>query len=103
MNATATNRASAVVILVLSLIAFVTVLTGFLPGHPPQADEGTQAHIFQLAIVLIAPAGLVFLATADWERPAEIARRLALPAVAVALAFAALYYLEHYFQPAHYR
>jgi hypothetical protein len=97
------SRASGAALIVLSLTAFVTVLTGYLPGHPPQADEGTQAHIFQLAIVLLAPVGLVFLATADWTRPAQIAKRLSIPAAAVVLAFAALYYLEHYFQPAHYR
>src|SRR5213592_1606290 len=103
MDAPAVNRASAIALLVLSLIAFVTVLTGYLPGHPPQADEGTQAHIFQLSIFLLAHIGLVFLATAEWTRPVHIVRRLTLPGIAVVLAFAALYYLEHYFQPSHYR
>ena len=50
----------------------------------------------------MAPFGLLFLATADWTDPARTARRLALPAVFVVLAFAALFYLEHYFYPAHY-
>jgi len=103
MDAPAVNRASAIALLVLSLVAFITVLTGYLPGHPPQADEGTQAHIFQLSILLIAPTAIVFFATADWTRPSSIIRRLTLPGIAVVLAFAALYYLEHYFQPAHYR
>jgi hypothetical protein len=103
METPAVNRASAIALLVLSLVAFGTVLTGYLPGHPPQADEGTQAHIFQLSILLIAPAGLVFAATADWTRPASIILRLSVPGIAVGLAFAALYYLEHYFQPSHYR
>ena len=97
------HRASGAGLLVLSLVALVTVLTGFLPGHPPQADEGTQAHIFQLSILLIAPMGLVFFGTADWTRPARIVRGLTVPGIAVVLAFAALYYLEHVFQPAHYR
>lgn len=97
------HRASAAGLLVLSLVALVTVLTGYLPGHPPQADEGTQAHIFQLSILLTAPVGLVFLGTADWTRPMQVMRRLAVPGIVVVLAFAALYYLERYFQPAHYR
>ena len=103
MDAPALNRSSGIALLVLSLIAFITVLTGYLPGHPPQADEGTQAHIFQLSILLIAPVGLVFFGTADWTRPAHVIRRLTVPGIAVVLAFVALYYLEHYFQPAHYR
>lgn len=96
------HRASNVGLVVLSLLAFFTVLTGYLPGHPPQADEGTAAHIFQLSIVALLPVGCVFLATADWTDPARPLKRLLVPAVAVVLAFAALYYLEHVFYPTHY-
>ena len=71
--------------------------------RPPLPDEGAGAHIFQLAIVALLPAGLLFLGTADWTQPLRSLRRLAVPAVVVALAFAALYYLEHYYYPAHYR
>lgn len=95
MDAPEINRASSAGLLVLSLIALVTVLIGFT--QPPLPDEGTGAHIFQLSIVLLAPTGLVFLATADWTRPLDAARRLVAPGVAVVLAFAALYYLEHYY------
>jgi protein-S-isoprenylcysteine O-methyltransferase Ste14 len=101
------NRVSTVGLTVLSLIAFVTVLLGLvvpatLSGRipPPQPDEGTAAHIFQLAIVALVPTGLVFLATADWTRPLRNVRRLALPATAVVLAFSILYYFETYY-PAH--
>ena len=45
---------------------------------------------------MLVPVGLVFLASADWTRPARIVRSSALPAVAVLLAFALLYYFEHY-------
>jgi len=45
---------------------------------------------------------LVFLTTADWTQPLLTARSLVLPIVALVLAFAALYYLEHRFYPAHY-
>ena len=90
------NRVSGYFVLALSVIALLTVLTGYMPGYVPQQDEGTAAHIFQLSIVLLVPAGLLFLATADWTRPSSIARRLAFPASVVVLAFGALYYLEHY-------
>jgi hypothetical protein len=79
-----------------------SVLSGYLPNHPPQPDEGTAPHIFQLSIAALLPAGLVFLASADWAQPIRNVRRLAVPAAAVVFAFAALYYLENYYQPTHY-
>jgi hypothetical protein len=96
------NRVSTIALIVLSLTALLDVL---LLGYtqPPLPDEGTGAHIFQLSIVALVPTGLLFLATADWTRPAPTVRRLAIPATVVVLAFAALYYLEHYFYPTHYR
>jgi len=96
------NRASTIGLIVLSLTALLDVL---LVGYtqPPLPDEGTGAHIFQLSIVALVPMGLLFLATADWTQPVRTVRRLAFPAAVVVLAFAALYYLEHYFHPAHYR
>jgi hypothetical protein len=95
------NRLSTIGLMILSLTALLDVL---LLGYtrPPLADEGAGAHIFQLSIVALVPTGVLFLATADWTQPVRIARRLALPAAVVVLAFAALYYLEHYFYPAHY-
>lgn len=88
------NHASGRLAIVLSVIALLTVLSGYL--QPPQADEGTGAHIFQLAIAALVPTLLLFAATADWSKRWQSARPLALPAVALVLAFAALYYLEHY-------
>ncbi len=88
------NRISGKVIFVLSLIALLTVLTGYF--QPPQPDEGAAAHIFQLAIVVLVPTILLFLMTANWKEPRRSARPLALPAAALVLAFAALYHLEHY-------
>ena len=95
------NRLSTLVLIVLALTALLDVL---LVGYtqPPLPDEGAGAHIFQLSIMALVPTGLVFLATADWTQPARIVRRLAFPAAVVVLAFAALYYLEHYFYPTHY-
>ena len=95
------NRISGKVIIGLSVLALLMVFSGYFQA--PQPDEGTAAHIFQLSIVALVPAMLLFLATADWKRPLRSARRLTVPAVALVLAFAALYYLEHYFYPGHYR
>ena len=101
MRAQQINRVSTIGLIVLSLTALLDVL---LLGYtrPPLPDEGAGAHIFQLAIVGLVPTGLVFLATADWTQPLRAVRRLAFPAVVAVLAFAALYYLEHYFYPTHY-
>jgi hypothetical protein len=88
------NRVSGRIVIVLSVIALLTVLSGYT--QPPQPDEGAAAHIFQLSIAALAPMILLFLATADWKQPRQSARPLAFPAVALALAFGALYYLEHY-------
>jgi hypothetical protein len=96
------NRVSGIALIVLSLTALLDVL---LLGYtqPPLPDEGLGAHIFQLSIVALMPTGFLFLLTADWTQPVRTVRRLAFPAAVVVLAFAALYYLEHYFYPAHYR
>ncbi len=74
-------------------MALSPILIGY--NQPPQPDEGTGAHIFQLSIAAMAPTLLVFLATADWTKPWRCARRLALPFILLGLAFGALYYLEH--------
>ena len=88
------NRVSARVLIVLSLVALLAVLSGFT--REPQPDEGAAAHIFQLSVVALVPMILLFLATADWKQPLRSARPLAFPAAVLILAFAALYYLEHY-------
>ena len=61
------NRISGHVVLGLSLFAMALVvgatvlamLGWFSPS--PDDDEGTAAHLFQLAIVLLLPTGLMFL------------------------------------------
>ena len=88
------NRVSGKVLMVLSLTALLTVLSGYT--QPPQTDEGTGAHIFQLSIVALVPMTLLFLATADWRQPLRSARSLTFSVAALVLAFGALYYLEHY-------
>ena len=88
------NRISGKVIIFLSLTALLALLSGHT--QPPQPDEGSAAHIFQLSIVALVPMILLFLATADWKQPSRSARPLAFPVAALVVAFAALYYLEHY-------
>jgi uncharacterized BrkB/YihY/UPF0761 family membrane protein len=80
-------------LLPLLVVAVPVMLGGQVP--PPERDEGTGAHIFQLSIAALLPVGLLFLATADWSQSAQIARRLAFPIAAVLLAFTTLYYFEH--------
>jgi hypothetical protein len=94
------NRTSRIVLTALSLAALLTVLWGYT--QPPLPDEGTGAHVFQLSVVLGALAMFLVLATADWTQPSHIIRRLAMPTAAFVLAFAALYYMENHYYPAHY-
>ena len=95
------NRHSGRVVTVLAVIALLTVFAGYFQA--PQPDEVTAAHIFQLSIALLVPAVLVFFATADWKTGLRSLRLLAFPAAALALAFSALYYLEHFYYLKHYR
>jgi protein-S-isoprenylcysteine O-methyltransferase Ste14 len=88
------NRASAIAAIVLSLIALLCVLSGYF--QPPQPDEGSAAHIFQISIALLLPTLILFFFTADRKRPARSVRPLIIPAAALTIAFAALFYLEHY-------
>jgi hypothetical protein len=88
------NRVSGKILIVLSFAALLAVLSGYT--QPAQPDEGTAAHIFQLAIVALVPIISLFLATANWSQPFGSVRTLAVPATASVLAFVSLYYLEHY-------
>jgi hypothetical protein len=93
MGARRVNRISGRILIALSFVALLTVITGYFQA--PQPDEGTGAHIFQLSIVALVPTLLVFLSTADWKQPWQSSQPLAISAAAVAIAFAALYCLEH--------
>jgi energy-coupling factor transporter transmembrane protein EcfT len=94
MRAQQINSITGKVLIALSLIALLTVLSGYT--HPPQPDEGTGAHIFQLSIVALVPILVLFVATANWKERWQSARPLAISGIALVLAFGALYYLEHY-------
>ncbi|MGE5322436.1 MAG: hypothetical protein ACM3SW_06220 [Actinomycetota bacterium] len=95
------NRVCAIVIIVLSFIALLTVVSGYFQA--PQPDEGTAAHIFQLSIMGLVPLMAAFLITADWKQPWRAIRPMAISAAAVVLAFGALYYLEHVYYVSHFR
>lgn len=76
----------------LAFIAARAMLTGYLP--PRETDEGTAAHVFQLALLLLVPTGLAYLITADWSQPGRVALRLIPPMAFVVAAFAILYAYE---------
>ena len=96
-----TQPVSGIVLSRLSLTALLSVLLLATPRRPWRTKA--PARTSPLSIVALLPTGLVFLTTANWTQPVRLVRRLALPAAIVVLAFAALYYLEHYYYPAHYR
>ena len=101
MNESSANRISGFAVLGLSLFAMslvvgATVLARLGRLDPsPGGDEGTLAHLFQLAIVLLLPAGLTYLATANWQQPLNVVKRLVVPTAALVVAFSTLYYMEH--------
>jgi hypothetical protein len=64
-----TDHPSTIGIVLVSFTALLVVLWGYPQPRPP--DEGTGAHIFQLAVVQLVAATTVFVGTVDWSRPAE--------------------------------
>lgn len=89
------NRMSAIALIVLSLTAFSTVLSGYIFRVPSHGDEGTQAHIFQLAVAASIVALFIYATTADWNRPAKSTAPIALQTVILLFSFVGLYLLEH--------
>ena len=63
------HHVSGQVLLILSLTALLAVLSGYT--QPPQPDEGTAAHIFQLSIAVANQAEVdsyLLALKADFER-----------------------------------
>ena len=57
---------------VLCSIAALALVLGNIAAHvPPQRDEGAAAHAFQLLIAGQVPLVMLFVASADWTRPAR--------------------------------
>lgn len=101
MREGAVNRIWGYIVLVLSLFAMamvgsptIFVMLGQFNLSPDDA-EGAGTHLLQIAITLLMPVVVAFLATADWRYPGRVAKRLIAPAVALLLAFSTLYYLMH--------
>jgi heme/copper-type cytochrome/quinol oxidase subunit 4 len=88
------NRIGGTALIILSLTALLTVLSGYF--QPPEPDEGAAAHIFQLSVVGFVLTLLLFLATANWRKPLRSSLPLAFSIIALAIAFGVLYHLEHY-------
>ena len=84
------NRILMVLPILFSLLALALVLGNVAAGVPPQQDEGTSAHLFQLLIAAQLPLVLLFLATSDWMRPMRLFLALTVQALAVAAALGSL-------------
>ncbi|MBA3914346.1 MAG: hypothetical protein H0X25_10965 [Acidobacteriales bacterium] len=94
MRAQQVNRVCGRLSVMLSAVALVSALSGYI--WRPGADEGSAAHIFQLAIVALGPILLTYVVTADWRKGRCRSARPLVVAIAVpALSFMALYRLEH--------
>ncbi len=73
----------------LSAAAILLLLTALATGwERGLKDEGVVAHLWQIFIVLQFPLVALFLATANWRRPGDVARMFALQVVALGLAMA---------------
>jgi hypothetical protein len=86
-------RSFAGVALLLVLGAALLLQLGLF-NPVPGADEGLPARLFQLDILLLLLAGLLYLATADWQAPWRVLRGLMWPLASVVLAFAILLIFE---------
>ena len=88
------HRVSGLALVTLALISLLSVVSGYFQA--PQLDEGSAAHIFQLSIASLVPTTLLFIATADRRQRFPV-KTLAFAATLAAMALAALYYLERFY------
>jgi hypothetical protein len=77
----------------MSLLSLALVIEGVVQFglHHREVDEGWQAHLFQLLMVLQVPIVLLFAATANWKQPNRVLLVLGLQAAASGAALGALY------------
>ena len=92
MEQTRINRLSAAVPIAMSIAGYLLVLAA-VAAHwqTDQTDEGAAAHLFWLLMVGQVPITLIYLATADWKRVGAIGRTLMFQALAVVIAFGAIF------------
>jgi hypothetical protein len=78
---------------IMSLLSLALVIEGVVQFgiHHREVDEGWQAHLFQLLMVLQVPIFLLFAATANWKQPSRSLLVLGLQAAAWGTALGALY------------
>src|ERR1700722_6088251 len=93
----AIGRVAGYAAIILSLVALAVLIEGIaefgLPPSPCPSDEGWQAHIWQLAMVLQLPLMLLFVATGL----RSFARTLPILALQLSLGtvnFAGVYWLD---------
>ena len=87
------HKFSRVAPVIMSLLALTLIIEGVVQFglHHSEVDEGWQAHLFQLLMVLQVPIVLAFIATANWKQPKRILPVLGLQAIAWSAAMGALY------------
>ena len=78
---------------IMSLLALALIMEGLAQFglHHRAVDEGWQAHLFQLLMVLQVPMMLLFAATANWKQPRQVLLILGLQSAAWTIALGALY------------
>jgi hypothetical protein len=94
MNRQKINRISAIVPLILSLMACVWVLGNVAGGARSGGDEGLGFKVFWLLILAQMPFILGYLVTADWNRQLKAATGIVLQVAALVLAFGPVAYFK---------
>ena len=90
MDPRTVRRITAIAPIVLSLAALAIVIEGhFEFGSHPPADEGWQAHLFQLLMVLAVPIILLYVAI-SWRTLKQVWPILAAQVILWLLALGAL-------------
>ncbi len=86
------NRLSGLTPIAMSIAAYFLVLAAVATHWKVnQPDEGTAAHLLQLLVAGQVPIVLVYVASADWKRPWSMLRTLLIQALAVGIAFGAVF------------
>jgi hypothetical protein len=80
------NRIAIIVPFACSAIALAIVMANIIGRVPPQPDENTSAHLWQLLMAGQLPFIALFAATADWRRWVTPVRLLLMQATAFAAA-----------------
>jgi hypothetical protein len=79
--------------IVMSLLSLALIIEGLMQFglHHREVDEGWQAHLFQLLMLLQVPIVALFVATANWKHPSRALLVLGLQAAAWSMTMGALY------------